>query len=91
MRAHRGRRASGRSARRPRVEGTPRTGLEFCPPFNTAAPISYSDFRTGLTYFEVYHFIYSRKWKRRHGVLGKWREIKQAMYARYLNELGMTD
>lgn len=46
--------------------------------------VPYSEFRTGLTYREVYHMIFGRRWKRRHGVLGKWREIKQAMYAQYL-------
>jgi len=46
--------------------------------------LTYSQFRTGLTYREVYHMIFNRKWKRRHGVLGKWREIKPAMYAEYL-------
>ena len=47
-------------------------------------PLSYSQFRTGLTFGEVYHMIYGRKWKRRRGVLGKWREIKLAMYCEYL-------
>lgn len=46
--------------------------------------IPYSEFRTGLTYREVYYVIWGRRWKRRHGVLGKWRELKQAMYAEYL-------
>lgn len=32
--------------------------------------IPYSEFRTGLDYRQVYHMIYGRKWKRRHGVLG---------------------
>ena len=48
--------------------------------------VSYAEFRTGLTFREVYHMIYGRRWKRRHGVLGKWRELKQAMYAQYLAE-----
>jgi len=47
----------------------------------------YTDFRTGLTYSEVYHMIFCRPWKLRHGVLGKWREIKLAMYDQYLAEL----
>lgn len=50
-------------------------------------PIPYKQFRTGLTYQEVYHLIWGRKWERRHGVLGKWREIKLAMYDRYVAEL----
>lgn len=43
----------------------------------------YAEFRTGLTFREVYALISNRRWKRRHGVLGKWREIKLAMYARH--------
>lgn len=31
--------------------------------------------------------IWNRKWKRRHGVLGKWRELKLAMYYEYLTLL----
>jgi hypothetical protein len=49
--------------------------------------LSYEHFRTGLTYGEVYHMIWGRKWKRRNGVLGKWREIKLAMYVQYLEDL----
>jgi hypothetical protein len=60
------------------------------PPSETSV-IPYAEFRTMLTYGEVYHFIWSRKWKRRHGVLGKWREIKLCMYAKYLNSLGLSD
>jgi hypothetical protein len=48
--------------------------------------LSYEEFRTGLTYREVYEMIRSRRWRRRRGVLGKWREIKLAMYARYIEE-----
>jgi len=53
--------------------------------------VSYSEFRTGLTFREVYHMIWGRRWKRRNGVLGKWREIKLAMYREYLNDLGVGD
>ena len=49
--------------------------------------IPYGRFRTGLTYREVYYMLWPRHFKRRHTVLGKWREIKEAMYARYLAEL----
>ena len=49
-------------------------------------PLNYKDFRTGLSFAEVYYMIWSRKWKRRKGVLGKWRQIKQAMYQHYLEE-----
>jgi phage FluMu gp28-like protein len=46
--------------------------------------LSYEEFRTGLTYADVYHIIYARPWKRRRGVLGAWREIKQKMYREYV-------
>lgn len=52
----------------------------------TPEQVSYQQFRTGLTYHDVYHLIYGRKWKRRHGVLGYWRELKQRMYIEYLVE-----
>jgi hypothetical protein len=48
-------------------------------------PLEYNDFRTHLTYSEVYQLIYSRQWKRRRGVLGKWHELKQQMYRLYLD------
>ncbi len=50
-------------------------------------PIDYKDFRTGLTYGDVYRMIWMRRWKRRHGVLGAWHEIKLAMYKEYQNVL----
>lgn len=49
-------------------------------------PVSYAEFRTGYTYREVYHMIYGRQWKRRHGVLGFWRELKLRLYDAYLQE-----
>lgn len=49
-------------------------------------PLPYDRFRTGLTYYDVYHAIYGRKWKRRRGVLGYWRELKMKMYAEYLRD-----
>ena len=48
-----------------------------------AKPISYDEFRTGTTYAEVYYMIYHRKWKRRHGVLGFWHELKIRLYGEY--------
>lgn len=48
-------------------------------------PLTYEQFRTGLTYYDVYHMIYTRKHKRRHGVLGYWHQLKQQMYAQYLD------
>lgn len=58
---------------------------------NEAELIPYRDFRTGLTFADVYRIIYSRRWKRRHGVLGAWREIKLAMYREYLHGMGIGD
>ena len=52
-----------------------------------AAPLTYNEFRTGLTYADVYNLIYHRAHKRRRGVLGAWRQLKQQMYAEYLHEL----
>jgi hypothetical protein len=49
--------------------------------------LSYEKFRTGLSYREVYHMIYGRRWKRRRGVLGFWHEVKLRMYDEYLSEL----
>lgn len=46
-------------------------------------PLDYCDFRTYLTFSDVYHIMYHRKWKRRHSVLGYWRELKQKMYRDY--------
>ena len=54
-------------------------------------PIPYERFTTGYTYREVSDMIwYQDTWhaahhtRRRHAVLGKWKEIKQEMYDRYL-------
>ena len=49
--------------------------------------LPYEKFRTGLSYREVYHMIYQRRWKRRRGVLGFWHEVKLRMYDEYLSEL----
>lgn len=59
-------------------------------PNNNKEPVPYCDFRTGLTYADVYYMIWSRKWKRRKGVLGKWCQIKREMYAEYLYEFYKT-
>ena len=50
------------------------------------AAIAYDQFRTGLTFRDVYYMLWERNRKRRHTVLGKWREIKLAMYEQYLHE-----
>ena len=57
-------------------------------------PISYKDFRTDLTFYDVRQILWSwsdnpKDWKHvsRSTVLGKWHEIKRKMYACYLMEL----
>jgi len=47
-------------------------------------PLPYCDFRTGLTFRDVYWMVAARRWKSRHTVLGKWHEVKLAMYHEYL-------
>jgi hypothetical protein len=57
-------------------------------------PIPFSEFRTGLTYRDVYQMLWSpsddrRAWRyrRRGTVLGLWHQLKQEMYARYIGEV----
>lgn len=45
----------------------------------------YRDLRTGLTYRDVYHFVWSRPHKRRGTVLGAWFEIKQGVWREHLD------
>ena len=73
--------------RRMRGSGCARVAPSAC----ASRPLSYAEFRTGLTYREVYHMIWGRKWKRRHGVLGYWRELKIAMYRQHLYETGFGE
>lgn len=54
-------------------------------------PIPYEDFRTGLTFEEVYYMLWNHPHKTRHTVLGKWRQIKLEMYAEYLQSLEPVD
>lgn len=56
--------------------------------------IPYDEFRTGLTFYDVRQMLWSwsddnRDWPHvsRHTVLGKWRQIKLAMYAEYVDSL----
>jgi len=51
----------------------------------TRPVLEYNQFRTGLSYVQVYHMIWKRAHKRRRGVLGKWREIKLKMYREYIS------
>jgi len=46
--------------------------------------ITYDDFRTGFTYYDIYHMIFNRQYKRRKGVLGKWHELKLEMWNEHL-------
>ena len=53
--------------------------------------LTYEKFRTGLTFKEVRNLYWVNnpdsdtwKYKRRHTVLGKWREIKQKMWIEHL-------
>lgn len=48
--------------------------------------VSYRNFTTGLRFRDIYLVIYDRRWKRRHGVLGAWHQIKGQMYEQYLRE-----
>lgn len=57
----------------------------------------YSSFRTGLTYRTVYEMLAAERrrqyhqtgqyngWPGRRSVLGRWRELKQAMYWHYVD------
>jgi hypothetical protein len=54
--------------------------------------VTYAEFRTGLTYRDVYHMLWSgsddpRDWryKRRHTVLGFWRQLKLQLWQQYLD------
>lgn len=50
-------------------------------------PITYDRFRTGLTYRDVYHMLWHRRYKRRRTVLGYWHQLKLELWNRYLDEL----
>lgn len=57
-------------------------------------PIPYDAFRTGLTFATVRAMLWSPgpdpstwRYKRRHTVLGMWRQIKREMYDEYLRQL----
>ena len=60
---------------------------EECP----VCRLTYGQFRTGLTYYEVYLMIDGlnpEQWtyKRRGTVLGKWHQIKREFWERHLEE-----
>lgn len=52
--------------------------------------LHYDDFRTGYTYRDVYHLIYDRKWKRRHGVLGAWHQFKMEFWHEHIRYCEMA-
>jgi hypothetical protein len=54
-------------------------------------PMKYEAFRAGYTYYDVYYMVYARKYKRRRGVLGFWRQLKLQMYAEYLRNFYAED
>lgn len=47
--------------------------------------IRYGDFRTGLTFREVYHYLWDRDRKRRRTVLGKWHELKRQLWEHHVD------
>ncbi len=60
--------------------------------------MSYDEFRTGMTFQDVRDILTVESWRvhrttgnymfvTRHTVLGKWREIKLAMYDEYIQSL----
>jgi hypothetical protein len=58
---------------------------------SSEVPLDYGDFRTGLTFADVKAMLWSGdpdpstwRYRRRHTVLGHWRQIKQQLYAEYL-------
>lgn len=67
--------------------GRLRNPFEVCP----HCDLTYDDLRTGLTYSDVYLMFWSGSddpsdWcnKRRHTILGRWREIKLGMWQEHL-------
>lgn len=64
-----------------------RNGVEACP----HCDLTYDELRTGLTYSDVYEQFWigsedPSMWanKRRHTILGRWREIKLGMWQEHL-------
>ena len=61
--------------------------VEQCP----YCELEYGDFRTGLTYRDVYEMLWSGSedpedwtYKRRHTILGKWHQLKQELWELHL-------
>lgn len=48
--------------------------------------ITYDEFHTGYTYKDIYYLIYTRKYKRRNGVLGYWHQLKLEMWKKHVEE-----
>ena len=51
-----------------------------------APPLTYEQFRTGLTFGAVRGMLFGRPYRRRRTVLGYWRQLKQEMYREYLRQ-----
>jgi len=45
--------------------------------------LEYRDFRTGLTFKDVYQMLAHRKYRRRRGVLGYWHQLKLEAFTEY--------
>lgn len=55
--------------------------------------LAYADFRTGFTYKDIYQMLWSPDedsstwvYKRRNTILGKWHEIKVALWEQHVDE-----
>ena len=62
--------------------------MDVCP----YCGLPYDDFRTGMTFKEVRSLFWVEdedpaawKYKRRHTVLGKWRQIKLELFSEHIN------
>jgi predicted metal-binding protein len=47
--------------------------------------VQYKDFRTGLTYRQVYHLEFCREYKRRSTILGAWHQLKKEWWEQHIN------
>lgn len=46
--------------------------------------LQYGKFRTGFTYHEVYHMMWSHPQKRRNTILGSWHALKKQLWERHI-------
>ena len=70
----------------------PYHGCEARDPERCRCGLTYHDFRTGLTFAEVRAQMWRAappwRYRRRHGVLGYWRQLKLAAWAIHVAECG---